>query len=108
MRLITTSLLLLLLFPLTALAGLNVVTTTTDLAALVHEVGGDRVEVKSLCRGDQDPHYLEPKPSLALSLNRADLLVEVGLQLEIGWLPVLLTQSRNPRVQPGESGHFSA
>ncbi|MBI1909860.1 MAG: zinc ABC transporter substrate-binding protein [Deltaproteobacteria bacterium] len=92
--------------PLSAIAKLNIVTTTPDLAALAKEVGGDRVAVISLARGDQDPHYLEPKPSYAVKLNRADLLIAVGLDLEIGWLPVLLTQSRNPKIQPGSPGYL--
>src|SRR3989338_6204465 len=92
--------------PTTAWAQLNVVTTTTDLAAMTAAIGGDLVTVTSLCRGDQDPHYLEPKPSYALKLNQADLLISVGLQLEIGWLPVLLIQSRNPKIQPGSSGYL--
>ncbi len=99
---------LLILFPLTASANLKVVTTTTDLAAITREVGGSFVDVQSLARGDQDPHYLEPKPSYAVILNRADLLIDVGLELEIGWVPVLLTQSRNPKIQLGQPGHLSA
>lgn len=99
---------LFLLAPLTAHAKLNVVTTIPDLAAITAEVGGDLVEVKSLCRGDQDPHYLEPKPSFIVAVNRADLLIEVGLELEVGWLPVLLTQSRNPKIQRGQPGHLDA
>jgi len=92
----------------TAEAKLKVVTTIPDLAALAQEVGQDLVEVKSIARGDQDPHFLEPKPSYTVLLNRADLVVEVGLQLEIGWLPVLLTQSRNPNIQRGQPGFLSA
>ena len=91
-----------------ASAKMNVVTTTSDLAALVQEIGGDDVSVKGICRGNQDPHYLEPKPSYTLMLNRADLLIMVGAQIEIGWLPVLLTQSRNPNIQPGSLGHLNA
>ncbi|MBI4373269.1 MAG: zinc ABC transporter substrate-binding protein [Deltaproteobacteria bacterium] len=94
--------------PLSASAKLKVVTTTTDLAALTREVGGELVEAESLCRSDQDPHHLEPKPGYAVKLNRADLLIEVGLQLEVGWLPVLLTQSRNPQIRAGGRGHLNA
>ncbi|MBI2067513.1 MAG: zinc ABC transporter substrate-binding protein [Deltaproteobacteria bacterium] len=99
---------LILLLPLTTSAKLKIVTTIPDLAELVRKVGGDAVEVKSLARGDQDPHYLEPKPSYTVLLNQADLLIEVGLELEIGWLPVLLTQSRNPKMQLGQPGHLIA
>lgn len=96
------------IFPFTTFAKLKVVTTTPDLAALTQEVGKDWIDIQSIARGDQDPHYLEPKPSYAVTLNRADLLIDVGLELEIGWLPVLLTQSRNPKVQPGQPGHLTA
>lgn len=85
---------------------LNVVTTTADLASLTSEVGGDRVEVASIARGYQDPHFVEPKPSFLLLLRKADLLEVVGLDLEIGWLPPLLDQSRNPKIRPGGSGYL--
>jgi zinc/manganese transport system substrate-binding protein len=85
-----------------------IVTATEDLAALTREVGGDRVEVDSLARGYQDPHFVEPKPSFILKLNRADLLIVVGRELEIGWLPPLITQSRNGKIQPGASGYLDA
>ncbi len=94
--------------PLSASAKLKVVASIPDLAALAQEVGGDLVEAQSIARGDQDPHYLEPKPSFALMLNRADLLIEAGLELESGWLPVLITQSRNPKIQPGTAGFMNA
>lgn len=94
--------------PSVGLAQLKVITTTPDLAALSRNVGGNLVEVTSIVRGDQDPHYLEPKPSYVVLLNRADLLIEVGLDLESGWLPVLLVQSRNPKIQRGEKGHLTA
>jgi zinc/manganese transport system substrate-binding protein len=87
---------------------LNVVTTTSDLAALAGEVGGDRVSIQSIARGYQDPHFVEAKPSFLLLLRRADLLISVGLQLEIGWLPPLVTQCGNPRIQPGAPGYFEA
>ena len=87
---------------------LNVVTSTTDMAALVQEVGGDKVSVESIARGYQDPHFVEAKPSFLLKLRQADMLVVVGLQLEIGWLPPLITQSGNPRVQVGANGYLDA
>jgi ABC-type Zn uptake system ZnuABC Zn-binding protein ZnuA len=86
----------------------KVVATTEDLAALVREVGGDKVSVEALARGYQDPHFVEPKPSFILKLHDADLLVVVGRELEIGWLPPLLTQSRNARIQPGGPGYLDA
>jgi zinc/manganese transport system substrate-binding protein len=87
---------------------LNVVTATTDLAALAQEVGGDRINVESIAKGYQDPHFVEAKPSFLLKLRQADLLVVVGLQLEIGWLPPLITQSGNSRIQVGANGYLDA
>jgi len=84
----------------------KVITTTEDLAALAREVGGDRVEVESIARGYQDPHFVEAKPSFILKLSRADLLIVVGLQLEIGWVQPLITQSRNARIQVGTRGYL--
>lgn len=91
-----------------AAGKLNVVTSTTDLASLAEEVGGDRVTVTSIARGYQDPHFVEAKPSFLLLLKRADLLIGVGLQLEIGWLPPLVTQCGNPKIQPGAPGYFDS
>jgi zinc/manganese transport system substrate-binding protein len=87
---------------------LNVITSTTDMAALASEVGGDRVSVDSIARGYQDPHFVEAKPSFLLKLRNADLLIAVGLDLEIGWLPPLITQSGNPRIQVGAGGYLDA
>jgi zinc/manganese transport system substrate-binding protein len=87
---------------------LNIMTSTTDMAALVQEIGGDRVSVEAIAKGYQDPHYVEAKPSFLLKLRQADLLVVVGLQLEIGWLPPLITQSGNPRIQIGAPGYLDA
>jgi ABC-type Zn uptake system ZnuABC Zn-binding protein ZnuA len=76
------------------------------------EAGGDRVEVESLIQGNQDPHFAQPKPSYLLKLRQADLLIVVGLQLEGAWLteghhrPSLMSQSGNPRIQPGAAGFF--
>jgi len=87
---------------------LNVITTTEDLAAIAREVGGDRITVESIARGYQDPHFVEAKPSFILKLQKADLLVVVGRELEIGWLPPLITQSRNARIQVGANGYLDA
>src|SRR5262249_14153209 len=87
---------------------IQILTATTDLAALAEEIGGDKVQVESIARGYQDPHVVEAKPSFLLKLRRADLLIVVGLELEIGWLPPLITQSTNPRIQVGASGYFDA
>jgi zinc/manganese transport system substrate-binding protein len=91
-----------------AQSPVEVMTTTEDLAALTREVGGDRVKVDSIARGFQDPHFVEPKPSFILKLQRADLLVVIGRDLEIGWLPPLVQQSRNARIQPGAPGYLDA
>ena len=94
--------------PAATAAPLRVVTTTEDLASLVREVGGDRVTVESIARGYQDPHFVEAKPSFILKLNRAELLVVVGRDLEAGWLPPLIQQSRNAKIQPGAPAYLDA
>src|ERR1043165_5985516 len=82
-------------------APLKVVTTIQDLASLTKEVGGDRVDVSAIARGYQDPPCAGPTPCFLLLLRNADLLGVVGLELEIGWLPPLLDQSRNANIRPG-------
>jgi zinc/manganese transport system substrate-binding protein len=94
--------------PLRAQGKLNVMTTTEDLASIAREVGGDRISVESIAKGYQDPHFVEAKPSFIIKLQKADLLVVVGRQLEIGWLPPLIQQSRNRRIQPGAAGYLDA
>jgi zinc/manganese transport system substrate-binding protein len=94
--------------PLASAKKLNVVTSTADLAALAQEVGGDRISVESIARGYQDPHFVEAKPSFLLKLRQADLLISVGLELEIGWLPPLITQCGNPRIQVAAPGYLDA
>jgi zinc/manganese transport system substrate-binding protein len=89
-------------------ATVDVVTTTEGLAAVAREVGGDRVKVIALSRGIQDPHFVDANPSLAVKLRNADLLVDVGMDLEVGWLPPLVTQSRNPAIQPGGARRLTA
>jgi ABC-type Zn uptake system ZnuABC Zn-binding protein ZnuA len=91
-----------------ARAAVKIITTTEDLASLVSEIGGDKVSVESLARGYQDPHFVEAKPSFVIKLHSADLLVVVGRELEIGWLPALITQSRNSKIQPGGAGYLDA
>ena len=87
---------------------LNVITTTEDLAAIAREVGGDHITVEAIARGYQDPHFVEAKPSFILKLQKADVLVVVGRELEIGWLPPLIQQSRNSKIQPGSDGYLDA
>jgi len=94
--------------PTAAAKNLKVVTTLTDLTSLTQEVGGDKVDVEALAKGYQDPHFVDPKPSFLLKLRHADLLILVGLDLEIGWLPPLITQSGNGNIQPAASGYLDA
>src|SRR5216684_9405757 len=89
-----------------AAGKLNVITSTQDLASIAAEIGGDRITVESIAKGYQDPHFVEAKPSFLLKLQKADLLAVVGLQLEIGWLPPLQTQSRNAKIQVGGTGYL--
>ena len=102
----STLLIVALAFASTAEAKVKVVATITDLGAITREVGGDQVDVVTLTKPAQDPHFVDARPSLVLDLSRADLLVLVGLDLEVGWLPTLLTQSRNPNIQRGSPGYF--
>jgi len=89
-------------------SAVNVVASTEDLADLTRQVGGEKVSVEGIARGYQDPHFVEAKPSFILKLARADLLVVVGRELEVGWLPPLVQQSRNARIQPGADGYLDA
>src|SRR6184192_1756372 len=99
---------LLIAIPARAQSKLNVVATTEDLASIAREVGGDRIAIESIARGYQDPHFVEAKPSFILKLQKADLLVVVGRELEIGWLPPLINQSRNGKIQQGAAGYLDA
>jgi zinc/manganese transport system substrate-binding protein len=103
-------LLSLLISPATARAQgkLNVVSTTEDLASIAREVGGDHISVDSIAKGYQDPHFVEAKPSFILNLLKADVLIVVGRELEIGWLPPLIQQSRNGKIQQGAEGYLDA
>jgi len=96
------------LLPARGAAALKVVATIEGLASIAREVGGDRVEVASLSRGIQDPHFVDANPTLTVKLRGADLLVDVGLDLEVGWLPPLVNQSRNADIQPGGRRRFTA
>ncbi len=96
-----------LLVVLGAQAKLNVVATTPDLGAIAREVGGDQVEVFTLAKATEDPHFVEAKPSFVVKLNKADALIEGGAELETGWLAPLLEQARNPKLATGQSGRIS-
>ena len=95
---------LLCLAPFLAEAKLKVVATTPDLGALAREIGGDKVEVTTLARPTEDPHFVDAKPSFIVKLNRADALIEGGAELEAGWLASLLTGARNPKLDAGGPG----
>src|SRR2546423_49358 len=94
--------------PARAQGKLNVMTTTEDLASIAREVGGDHITVDSIAKGYQDPHFVEAKPSFILKLQKADVLICVGRELEIGWLPPLIQQSRNGKIQVGAQGYLDA
>ncbi|MDQ2979419.1 MAG: metal ABC transporter substrate-binding protein [Acidobacteriota bacterium] len=89
-------------------AKLNVVSTLQDFASIADSIGGNRVETYALAKGYQDPHFVEAKPSFIVRLSRADLLIAAGLELEIGYLPPLIDQSRNARIHPGNPGYLDA
>jgi zinc/manganese transport system substrate-binding protein len=94
--------------PSAAVADIEVVATLPDLAAIAAEVGGERVRVTSLATSTEDPHYVDARPNLMLPLNRADLLIVNGLDLEIGWLPALQVGARNGAIQTGAEGYLDA
>jgi zinc/manganese transport system substrate-binding protein len=89
-------------------ADLKVATSLTDLASVAQYVGGKHVEAQSLCRGFEDPHFVPAKPSLMKAIQHADAFISVGLELDSGWLPLVLPGSRNPKIQPGAKGFIDA
>ena len=89
-------------------AKLSVVATTPDLAAIARAIGGDAVDVKALAKPTEDPHFVDAKPSHIVTLNRADVLIDGGAELELGWLPPLLESARNPKIASGASGRVVA
>ena len=91
-----------------AFADLRVATSLTDLASVAESVGGRHVTVMSLCKGYEDPHFVPAKPSLMKAIQNADVFVSVGLELDGGWLPLVLPGSRNPKIQPGTPGFVDA
>src|ERR1051325_10400573 len=97
----------LLLFLASAQAKLSVVVTTPDLAAIAKEIGNEHIDVTTLAKPTEDPHFVDAKPSFIVKLNHADLLIEGGAELEIGWLPALLDQARNPKLAAGAPGHVA-
>jgi zinc/manganese transport system substrate-binding protein len=89
-----------------AQAKLNVVATTPDLASIAKEIGGDQIELTALAKPTEDPHFVDAKPSFIVKLNHADVVIEGGAELEIGWLPALLDQARNSKIMSGAPGHI--
>ena len=91
-----------------AFADLKVATSLTDLASVAQFVGGKHVTAQSLCRGYEDPHFVPAKPSLMKAIQNADVFISTGLELDGGWLPLVLPGSRNPKIQPGTKGFVDA
>ncbi len=87
---------------------IKVVTTTTDMKSITELIGGNKVSVTSIATGYQNPHFVDPKPSYIISLSNADVFVTVGLDLETGWSPQLLSSSRNTKIQKGSAGYVDA
>jgi len=98
----------LLLLPLNAAADLRVFSCEPEWGALVTELAGDHADVFTATTAQQDPHYIQARPSLIARMRRADLVVCTGAELEIGWLPVLMARGGNPGVKPGTDGYFEA
>src|SRR5260370_10742211 len=92
--------------PLAAHAKLNVVATTPDLASIAKEIGGEHIDITTLAKPMEDPHFVDAKPSFIVKLNRADVLIDGGAELEIGWLPPLLEGARNAKLAPGAPAHI--
>src|SRR6267154_3874909 len=107
MKSILTLLSLLILVATPAFAKLNVVATTPDIAAIAKEIGGDNIDLTTLAKPTEDPHFVDAKPSFIVKLNRADVLIEGGAELEIGWLPALLDQSRNEKLASDAPGRIA-
>src|SRR5688572_1988734 len=91
-----------------SVARLSVVATTPDLAAIARAIGGTAVDVKALAKPTEDPHFVDAKPSHIVTLNRADVLIDGGAELELGWLPALLESARNDKIAAGAPGRISA
>ncbi len=93
---------------LAAEARLNVVTTLPDCAAIAREIGGDNVDVTVLAKPTEDPHFVDARPSFVVKLRQADVLIDGGAELEMGWLPPLLQNARNSKIQVGQPGRVEA
>jgi zinc/manganese transport system substrate-binding protein len=89
-------------------AKIKVVTTLPDLASLAREIGGDKVEVSAMAKPTEDPHFVDARPSFVVQLRSADVLIDGGAELELGWLPPLLQNARNPKLEVGKPGRVQA
>src|SRR5436305_537234 len=92
----------------TAQAKLNVVATLPDFGALAREMGGNNIDLTVLAKPTEDPHFVDARPSFVVSLRNADVLIDGGAELEIGWLPPLLQNARNPKIEVGKPGRIEA
>ena len=92
----------------TAQAKINVVATLPDFGAIAREIGGDNVDVTVLAKATEDPHFVDARPSFVVKLRQADVLIDGGAELEIGWLPPLLQNARNPKIEVGQPGRVQA
>ena len=106
MKKLLLSLLLVVTLSTPAYAKLNVCATLPWIGSLASELGKDKVNIKVIVKPSQDPHFIEAKPSMILAARDADILMYNGLDLEIGYLPLLFESSRNSRIQPGQPGNF--
>src|SRR6184192_2443338 len=89
-------------------AKLNVVTTLPDFGSLAREIGGDKINLVVLAKPTEDPHFVDARPSFVVSLRNADVLIDGGAELELGWLPPLLQNTRNPKIEVGKPGRVQA
>src|SRR5438270_4475197 len=96
------------LFAFSAQAKLNVVATLPDFGSLAREIGGDKIDIIVLAKATEDPHFVDARPSFVVSLRNADVLIDGGAELEIGWLPPLLQNARNPKIEVGKPGRIEA
>ena len=93
---------------LSAQAKLNVVATLPDFGSLAREIGGDKIDIVVLAKATEDPHFVDARPSFVVSMRNADVLIDGGAELEIGWLPPLLQNARNPKIEIGKPGRVQA
>ena len=98
----------LLALPLTSQAKINVVATLPDFGSIAREIGGEKVDVLVLAKPTEDPHFVDARPSFGVSLRNADVLIDGGAELELGWLPPLLQNARNPKIEVGKPGRVQA